>query len=73
MKKKEKFTDNEKELLINLGIKIKKKRELLKFSQLELSKKSWIDRSFIWLLEVWLANISFLKLKKIEKILDEEF
>lgn len=71
MNKKEKFTDNQNELLKDLGVRIKKKRELLKLSQLELSKKAGLDRSFIWLLEVWLANISYLKLKKIEEVLGD--
>lgn len=56
-------TDNE--LLKELGEKIKKARKSVKMSQSELAEKTWIDRSYISMVERWATNVTFLKLKKI--------
>lgn len=57
---------NKEELLLkSLWEKIKESRKLAKISQAELSKKSWIDRSYISMVERWETNITYLKLKKI--------
>lgn len=55
----------EKELLERLWKKINKARKDMKMSQSELSKKTWIDRSYISMVERWETNVTFLKLKKI--------
>lgn len=67
--KKTIFTDKEKELLVKLWQKIQKKRKGLKLSQTQLSEATWIDRSYISMVERWETNISYLKLKKIEEVL----
>lgn len=55
----------DKELLEELWKKINKARKEKKMSQSELSEKTWIDRSYISMVERWETNITFLKLKKI--------
>jgi ribosome-binding protein aMBF1 (putative translation factor) len=60
----------EKELLIELWLKIKNARDKLDISQSDLAEKTWIDRSYISMVERWKTNITYLKLKKLEKILD---
>ena len=67
------MSEQEKKLLNDLGSKIKDKRKKLKLSQSNLSEKTWIDRSYISMVERWETNITFLKLKKIGKVLGEEF
>ncbi|EKD65823.1 MAG: hypothetical protein ACD_49C00083G0010 [uncultured bacterium (gcode 4)] len=57
----------DKELLEELWKKINKARKEVKLSQSELSKKTWIDRSYISMVERWETNITFLKLKKISE------
>ena len=67
------FTWKDKEALILLWKSIQEKRNKLKLSQSDLSEKTGIDRSYISLLESWRANITFLKLKKIEGVLGKVF
>ncbi len=55
----------EKELLVELWIKIKDARDKLDISQSDLAEKTWIDRSYISMVERWKTNITYLKLKKI--------
>jgi len=55
----------EKNLLIELWIKIKEARNEAKISQSDLAEKTWIDRSYISMVERWETNITYLKLKKI--------
>jgi len=57
----------DKELLEELWKKINKARKEAKLSQSELSKKTWIDRSYISMVERWETNITFLKLMKISE------
>lgn len=73
IEKKTLFTSEEKDLLVKLWEKINKKRKDLKLSQLDLAEKTWIDRSYISMVERWETNITYLKLKRIEKILDLKF
>lgn len=68
--KKNIFTLEENKLLLELWEKIKNKRKDLKISQAELSEKTSIDRSYISMVERWETNITYLKLKKLEKILN---
>ncbi len=63
------MSKEEIKILKELWEKIKTKRKTLKLSQSELSEKTWIDRSYISMVESWKTNITFLKLKKIEKVL----
>lgn len=67
--KKNVISEEESKLLLLLWETIRKKRKELMLSQLDLSKKTWIDRSYISMVERWETNITYLKLKKIEKIL----
>ena len=67
------MNEKEKKLLIELWEKIKRKRKKLKLSQSDLSEKTWIDRSYISMVERGETNITFLKLKKIGEVLSEEF
>jgi ribosome-binding protein aMBF1 (putative translation factor) len=55
----------DKELLEELWKKINIARKEKKLSQEELAKKTWIDRSYISMVERWETNITFLKLKRI--------
>lgn len=64
---------NEEEVLIALWNKIKKVRINLQLSQWELAKKTSIDRSYISMVESGKTNITFLKLKRIEKALGTTF
>jgi XRE family transcriptional regulator, regulator of sulfur utilization len=57
----------EKELLKKLGEEIKQARKNKKISQSELAEKTWIDRSYISMVERWETNITFLKLKRIDE------
>lgn len=58
--------DNREEMLLkSLWEKVKEWRKKAKISQAELSEKSWIDRSYISMVERWETNITYLKLKKI--------
>lgn len=66
------MTEIENKLLIELWNKIKKRRKELKLSQSELSDKTWIDRSYISMVERWKTNITYLKLVKISKLLEIE-
>lgn len=54
-----------KEILEELWRKIKEARKTSKMNQAELAEKVGIDRGYIWMVEKWSVNISFLKLKKI--------
>lgn len=56
-------TDNA--ILEELWRKIKEARKTSKMNQSELAEKVGIDRGYIWMVEKWIVNISFLKLKKI--------
>ncbi len=67
------MNEKEKQLLIKLWEKIKNKRKELKMSQSDLSEKTWIDRSYISMVERWETNITYLKLLKIGEVLEEEF
>lgn len=58
-----KKTDNE--LLEELWKIINEAREKAKLSQAELAEKTWIDRSYISMVERWKTNVTYLKLKKI--------
>jgi len=73
MKNKEKFTEKEKKLLVLLWEKIKTKRKELKLSQSDLSEKTWIDRSYISMIERAEVNITYLKLMRIGEVLGEVF
>lgn len=55
----------EKELLLKLWLTIKEARNKLEISQSDLAEKTWIDRSYISMVERWETNITYLKLKKI--------
>jgi predicted transcriptional regulator len=55
----------EKNLLIELWVKIKETRNDAKISQSDLAEKTWIDRSYISMVERWETNVTYLKLKKI--------
>lgn len=55
----------EKELLLELWLKIRNARDKLDISQSDLAEKTWIDRSYISMVERWESNITYLKLKKI--------
>lgn len=63
----------DKELLEELWKKINKARKEKKMSQSELSEKTWIDRSYISMVERWETNITFLKLMKISDELGMDF
>lgn len=67
------MNEKEKKLLIELWEKIKEKRKELKMSQSDLSEKTWIDRSYISMVERWESNITYLKLVKIGEVLEEVF
>lgn len=68
-----KFTKEEQELLLELWNKIRNKREDLKISQADLAEKTWIDRSYISMVERWIVNVTYLKLRKIEEVLNLKF
>ena len=55
----------EKEILQELGKRIKNARKEAKMSQTDLANKAGIDRSYISMVERGETNITFLKLKKI--------
>lgn len=55
----------EKELLLKLWLTIKEARNKLEMSQSDLAEKTWIDRSYISMVERGETNITYLKLKKI--------
>lgn len=59
------MNEEDKKLLIDLWEKIQKARKESKISQSELAEKTWIDRSYISMVERWETNITYLKLKKI--------
>lgn len=59
------MNEEDKKLLVELWEKIQKARKEAKMSQSELSEKTWIDRSYISMVERWETNITYLKLKKI--------
>jgi len=67
------MNEKEKKLLIELWERIKNKRKKLKISQADLAKKTWIDRSYISMVERWETNITYLKLIKIGEVLGEVF
>ncbi len=67
------MNEKEKKLLIELWERIKNKRKKLKISQADLAKKTWIDRSYISMVERWETNITYLKLVKIGEVLGEVF
>ena len=62
--------NREKEILIKLGEEINKSRKKMWISQLELAEKTWIDRSYISMVERWETNITYLKLVKIKEVLE---
>jgi len=64
------MSESEKKKLIELGEKIRNKRKEMKFSQSMLADKTWIDRSYISMVERWETNITYLKLVKISKLLE---
>ena len=64
------LTKEEKELLEELWNSIREKRKELNLTQADLSEKTWIDRSYISMLERWETNITYLKLKKIWDVLE---
>lgn len=59
--------------LLELWKRVKKARKELSYTQLELAKETWIDRTYIGMIESWVTNVSYLKLKKLEEILGERF
>ena len=59
------MNEEDKKLLVELWEKIKKARKEDKISQSDLAEKTWIDRSYISMVERWETNITYLKLKKI--------
>lgn len=59
----------ENEILENLWERVKNARKQAKLSQAKLAEKTWIDRSYISMVERWTTNITFLKLKKISDAL----
>lgn len=59
------MNEEDKKLLIDLWEKIQMARKESKISQSELAEKTWIDRSYISMVERWETNITYLKLKKI--------
>lgn len=59
------MNEEDKKLLVDLWKKIQKARKEAKISQSELAEKTWIDRSYISMVERWETNITYLKLKKI--------
>lgn len=61
------MNEEDKKLLIDLWEKIQKSRKEAKISQSELAEKTWIDRSYISMVERWETNITYLKLKKISE------
>jgi len=63
------MNDNDKKALIELWNRIQLKRKELWMSQNDLSKTSWIDRSYISMVERWETNITYLKLTKLGEIL----
>ena len=71
--RRSKFTDEEQKILWILWNKIKEKRLKLKMSQSDLSEKTWIDRSYISMIERGQNNITYLKLLRIGEILGENF
>jgi transcriptional regulator with XRE-family HTH domain len=59
------MNEDDKKLLIELWEKIKEARKDAKISQSYLAEKTWIDRSYISMVERGETNITYLKLKKI--------
>lgn len=57
--------EKDKKILIELWENIKVARKIAKISQFELAEKTWIDRSYISMVERGETNITYLKLKKI--------
>ncbi len=59
------MNEKDKKILIELWENIKVARKKAKISQFELVEKTWIDRSYISMVERGETNITYLKLKKI--------
>lgn len=59
------MNEKDKKILIELWENIKVARKKAKISQFELAEKTWIDRSYISMVERGETNITYLKLKKI--------
>lgn len=67
------MSQTDKELLEEIGLRIKKARKASKMKQVELAEKISMDRGYVWMIEKWKANITLLKLKKIFEELWMEF
>lgn len=65
--------DEDQKILLELWDKIKKWREELWLSQSDLAKQTGIDRSYISMVERGKTNVTYLMLKRIEKILGNNF
>ncbi len=72
-KEKREFSENEKKILLDIWNKIKEKRAEIWLNQEKLALKIWMDRSYISMIERWEANITYLKLKRIEEVLNLKF
>jgi len=59
--------------LIELWKKVRKARKFLNYTQEELAKETWIDRSYISTIEKGVTNPSYLKIKKLEEVLWDKF
>lgn len=59
--------------LVELWKRVKKARKELSYTQVELAKETWIDRTYISMIESWITNPSYLKLKKLEEVLGGKF
>ena len=62
--------NKDKEILVNLWKELQKTRKELWMSQLDLAEATWIDRSYISMVERWETNITYLKLIKIKEVLN---
>lgn len=62
----------DEQILRELWEKISKLRKSKNMTQSFLWKKTWIDRSYISMVERWETNITYLKLLKIWEVLDME-
>lgn len=59
--------------LVELWEKVKKARKYFWYTQVELAKETWIDRTYISMIEKWATNPSYLKVKKLEEVLGDKF
>lgn len=63
----------DEQILRELWEKISKLRKTKNMTQSFLWKKTWIDRSYISMVERWETNITYLKLLKIFEALEVQF